>query len=250
MEMAEIEKLAELIEKSDNIVAFTGAGVSTESNIPDFRSSKGIYETIRKEYGEPPEVLLSHSFFEARPETFFDYLKKFLVFPQAQPNFAHIGLALLEKAGKVKGVVTQNIDGLHQKAGSGTVYELHGTLSKNYCVGCDKTYDFDFVLSAPGIPRCSCGGIVRPNVVLYEEPLDGNVINGAVRAISKADMLLVMGTSLVVYPAAGLISYFAGKNLVLINKTVTPYDSRAELAIKGAAGETLKEVCTLLGLIN
>lgn len=244
-----IKKLALIIENSRRIAAFTGAGVSTESNIPDFRSSRGVYETIEREYGRPAEVLLSHSFFEAHPDVFFDYLRRYLIFPDAQPNDAHSSLVTLEKLGKVSTVVTQNIDGLHTKAGSKNVCELHGSVYRNYCVNCGQKYPLQFVLSAAGIPRCEkCGGIVRPAVVLYEEPLDNTVAEKAIKEISRADTLLIMGTSLAVYPAAGFISYFKGSNIVIINKDATPYDRQAQLLIPAPAGKTMRAALGILGL--
>ncbi|CDZ24588.1 NAD-dependent protein deacetylase [[Clostridium] cellulosi] len=238
-----IERLASMISESKRIVAFTGAGVSTESNIPDFRSSKGVYESIQKEYKQPAERLLSHSYFEAHPEIFFDYLRRFLVFPDALPNDAHKSLAALERIGKLSCVVTQNIDGLHTKAGNKNVCELHGSLYRNYCIKCGEKYDLDFVLSAKDIPRCKkCGGIVRPDVVLYEELLDEDVMEKAANEIINADMLLIMGTSLAVYPAAGFIRYFRGENIVIINRDATPYDGSAKLLIKAKAGETMRAV--------
>ncbi|HEX2937687.1 MAG TPA: NAD-dependent protein deacylase [Ruminiclostridium sp.] len=244
-----ISALAALIKNSEKIVAFTGAGVSTESNIPDFRSSKGVYETIEKEYGQPAEVLLSHSFFKSRPDIFFDYLRRFLVFPDAQPNDAHKSLAALEKCGKLLAVVTQNIDGLHSKAGNKNVCELHGSLYRNYCTGCGEKYSLEFVLSEEGVPKCKkCGGIVRPDVVLYEEPLSAEVMEKAASEISRADMLLVMGTSLAVYPAAGFIRYFKGENSVIINRDITPYDTSAHLKINGKAGEIMRGALDAAGI--
>ncbi len=241
----EVEKLKKIIDESDNIVFFGGAGVSTESNIPDFRSENGIYNAVNQ-YGYPPETMLSHSFFVSKPDIFFEYLKKTLIYPDAKPNNAHIGLAKLEQMGKLKAVVTQNIDNLHQMAGSKNVYELHGTLYKNYCVKCGKKFDIDYVMESDGIPHCDkCGGIVRPDVVLYEEGLDGETIYSSVAAIEKADVLIVGGTSLNVYPAAGLIDYYKGNKLVLINKSTTPYDGRADLIIRESIGEVFKEVLGL-----
>ncbi|GFI61271.1 NAD-dependent protein deacetylase [Clostridiales bacterium] len=241
----EIEQLKKLIDESDNIVFFGGAGVSTESNIPDFRSENGIYNAVNQ-YGYPPETMLSHSFFETHTEIFFEYLKKTLIYPNAKPNNAHIGLAKLEQMGKLKAVITQNIDNLHQMAGSKKVYELHGTLYKNYCIKCHKNFDIEYVMKSNGVPNCdSCGGMVRPDVVLYEEGLDGGTIYAAVGAIESADVLIVGGTSLNVYPAAGLIDYYKGKKLVLINKSVTPYDGRANLIIRESIGEVFKEVIGL-----
>ena len=248
--MTDLEKLTEMVGRSHRIVAFTGAGVSTESNIPDFRSSKGVYETIRRVYGRPPEVLLSHSFFEAHPDIFYDYLRKYLVYEKAEPNDAHKALQKLEEMGRLQAVVTQNIDGLHTRAGSENVLELHGSLARNRCVRCGRTYDLAYVLAVPegGVPRCeACGGLVRPDIVLYEEPLDGKVLERAVGAIRTADLLLVMGTSLVVYPAAGLIRYFTGDDLVLINRSETPYDGDAALVLHEAAGATMKRVMQALG---
>lgn len=236
------ERLKKVIDQSENIVFFGGAGVSTESNIPDFRSESGLYQAQQK-YGYSPETMLSHSFYKNHTKMFFQYYKENLIYPDAQPNQAHLALAKLEEQGKLKAVVTQNIDGLHQKAGSKKVYELHGSVLRNYCEKCGKFYDVDYIMDEShcreGIPHCSCGGVVKPDVVLYEEMLDGNCINGAVEAISKADTLIIGGTSLVVYPAAGLINYFSGKNLVLINKSQTPYDGRANLVIYDSIGKVM-----------
>ena len=241
----EVLELKKLIDESDSIVFFGGAGVSTESNIPDFRRENGIYNAVNQ-YGYPPETMLSHSFFISHPDIFFDYLRKNLIYPDAKPNNAHIGLAKLEEMGKLKAVITQNIDNLHQMAGSKNVYELHGTLYKNYCTKCGKNFDVDYVMNSSGIPRCDkCGGIVRPDVVLYEEGLDGTTIYKSVDAIEKADVLIVGGTSLNVYPAAGLIDYYRGNKLVLINKSVTSYDRRANLIIRENIGEVFKEVLGL-----
>lgn len=239
------EKLKKIIDGSSNIVFFGGAGVSTESNIPDFRSETGLYNA-QQEYGMSPERIISHSFFMNDMETFFDYYKKNMVYPQAKPNKAHIALAKLEQEGKLKAVVTQNIDGLHQAAGSKNVYELHGSVLRNNCMDCGASYDLDYVLDPANcdgqIPKCSkCGGVIKPDVVLYEEGLDDSVISGAVDAISRADVLIVGGTSLVVYPAAGLVNYFHGSSLVLINKSSTQYDSRADLVINDSIGEVLGE---------
>ncbi len=236
------ERLKKVIDQSENIVFFGGAGVSTESNIPDFRSESGLYQAQQK-YGYSPETMLSHSFYKNHTKMFFQYYKENLIYPDAQPNQAHLALAKLEEQGKLKAVVTQNIDGLHQKAGSKKVYELHGSVLRNYCEKCGKFYDVDYIMDEShcreGIPHCSCGGVVKPDVVLYEEMLDDNCINGAVEAISKADTLIIGGTSLVVYPAAGLINYFSGKNLVLINKSQTPYDGRANLVIYDSIGKVM-----------
>ena len=241
----EVSELKKIVEDSDNIVFFGGAGVSTESNIPDFRSENGIYNAVNQ-YGYPPETMLSHSFFVSHPDIFFEYLKKTLIYPDAKPNNAHIGLAKLEQMGKLRAVITQNIDNLHQMAGSKNVLELHGTLYKNYCVKCHKHFDIDYVLNSTGIPHCDkCGGIVRPDVVLYEEGLDGGTLYAAVEAIEKADVLIVGGTSLNVYPAAGLIDYYKGKKLVLINKSTTPYDRKANIIIRESIGEVFKKILDL-----
>ena len=239
--MTKISQLQEIIDNSHNIVFFGGAGVSTESGIPDFRSESGIFKSLEK-YGATPERLVSHSYYVDHTEEFYNYYKENLVFNDANPNPAHLKLAELEKAGKLKAVITQNIDGLHQKAGSEKVLELHGSIHRNYCQICNKEYDLDYILESDGIPRCECGGIIKPDVVLYEEPLDNFVLNSAVHYISDADTLIIGGTSLVVYPAAGLINYFNGSKLVLINKSETPYDNLASLVINEAIGETLEQI--------
>lgn len=231
-----IAELKDMIENSQNIVFFGGAGVSTESGIKDFRSADGIYMI---EYKYPPESVLSHSFYERHTEEFFDFYRKYLCFPDAEPNTAHIKFAELEMQGKLKAVITQNVDGLHQLAGSKRVYELHGSALRNYCTKCGKFFDFDYVYKSQGIPKCPCGGTVKPDVVLYEESLDDDVISGAINAISKADMLIVAGTSLTVYPAAGFIRYFKGDKLVLINKDSTAMDEKFGLVIHGKVGEIL-----------
>lgn len=241
----DIKKLKEIIENSKKIVFFGGAGVSTESNIPDFRSEEGLYNA-QQQYGMSPEYMLSHSYFIDNPEGFYDYYKHNLVYEDAKPNKAHYALAKLEQDGKLIAVVTQNVDGLHQKAGSKTVYELHGSAARNYCMDCRKAFDMDYIMDPANcdgyVPKCDkCGGIVKPDVVLYEEALDESQIMGAVNAISQADTLIVGGTSLVVYPAAGLIRYFNGKNLVLINKSSTQYDSIANLVISDSIGNVLGE---------
>ena len=236
-----IKKLSEIIKNSNNIVFFGGAGVSTESGIPDFRSANGLWSEKLK-INLTPEQLVSHTMFIKYPEEFFKFYKEKLIYPNAKPNAAHIALAKLEKMGKLKAIVTQNIDGLHQLAGSKNVYELHGSVLRNYCMNCHAFYDEKFILESKGIPTCTkCGGIVKPDVVLYEEGLDNDIINGAVRAISQADTLIIGGTSLVVYPAAGLIDYFRGKNLILINKSSTSADSKATLIINDAIGKVLGE---------
>ncbi len=232
----EIEKLQEIIDDSHRIVFFGGAGVSTESGIPDFRSADGIYH---QKYKYSPEQVVSHSFFVRYPEAFYEFYKDKMMMLDARPNPAHLKLAELEKAGKLSAVVTQNIDGLHQAAGSKTVYELHGSIHRNYCMECGKFYDAAYVKNSEGVPRCECGGIIKPDVVLYEEGLDQATIEGAVRAISKADTLIIGGTSLVVYPAAGFIDYFHGKHLVVINKSETGRAVKAELAISAPIGEVM-----------
>lgn len=239
--MNKIQQLQEIIDKSNDIVFFGGAGVSTESGIPDFRSESGIFKSLEK-YGDTPENLISHTYFSSHTEEFFEYYKDTLVFSDAEPNPAHLKLAELEKKGKLNAVITQNIDGLHQKAGSSTVLELHGSIHRNYCQICNKEYSLDFILESEGIPRCDCGGVVKPDVVLYEEPLDNNVLSYSIDFIQNADTLIIGGTSLVVYPAAGLINYFHGHNLVLINKSETAYDNFANLVINEPIGETLDKI--------
>lgn len=243
---SEIEKLTQILKESNNIVFFGGAGVSTESNIPDFRSSNGLWNEKLK-INFTPEQLVSHTFFMKYPEEFFKFYKDKLIYPEAKPNAAHIALAKLEEMGKLKAVVTQNIDGLHQAAGSKNVFELHGSVLRNYCMKCGAFYDEKFILQSEGVPTCpKCGGKVKPDVVLYEEGLDNTVITGAVNAIAQADTLIIGGTSLVVYPAAGLIDYFRGKNLVLINKSSTSADNRADLVIHDAIGKVLGEAISNL----
>lgn len=236
------ENLKSAINSSNNIVFFGGAGVSTESNIPDFRSEAGLYKT-KNNFSYPPEVMLSHSFFISHTEDFFDFYKAKMVYKEAKPNDAHYSLAELEKKGKLKAVITQNIDGLHQMAGSKNVFELHGSIHRNHCTRCRKSFNLDYVLNSSDIPKCdSCGGIVKPDVVLYEEGLDMDVVNKSVQYIKNADILIVGGTSLVVYPAAGLIDYFNGSHLVLINKSSTQYDNRADIVIHDSIGKVLKSV--------
>lgn len=237
----EIEKLTQILKESNNIVFFGGAGCSCESGIPDFRSSNGLWNEKLK-INFTPEQLVSHTFFIRYPEEFFRFYKDKLIYPEAKPNAAHIALAKLEKMGKLKAIVTQNIDGLHQAAGSKNVFELHGSILRNYCMDCNSFYDEKFILESDGIPTCpKCGGKVKPDVVLYEEGLDEDTIQGAIKAISKADTLIIGGTSLIVYPAAGLINYFRGKNLILINKSSTSADSKADLVIHDAIGKVLGE---------
>lgn len=232
-------RVKEIIDRSRSVVFFGGAGVSTESNIPDFRSESGLYKAMN-EYGYSPEHMLSHTFFMRHTEMFFDYYKKNLIYPDAEPNKAHRALAELEQAGKLTGIVTQNIDGLHQKAGSKTVLELHGSIHRNYCQRCAKFYDAEYLLAnTEDIPHCTCGGIIKPDVVLYEEGLDQKTIQDSIYHISNADALIIGGTSLSVYPAAGLIDYFRGKYLVVINKSPTPRDEQADLLIAESIGKVL-----------
>ncbi|MBR4435291.1 MAG: NAD-dependent protein deacylase [Clostridia bacterium] len=237
---AKIESLKHMLNDSGRIVFLGGAGVSCESGIPDFRSDNGIFKAI-SEYGYPPEELLSHTFFVEKPDIFFKYYRSLLLAPNARPNDAHIALAKLEQSGKLTAVITQNIDGLHQMAGSKRVFELHGSVHRNHCMKCRRTFDSDYVSKSQCIPYCPCGGIIKPDVVLYEEPLDEGCLTGAITHIMRADMLIVGGTSLQVYPAAGLINYYRGDRLVLINKSKTPYDSHANLVINDSIGEVLRE---------
>lgn len=240
------ERLKKIIDESKKIVFFGGAGVSTESNIPDFRSESGLYNAMNK-YGRSPEEMLSHSFYVRETELFYDYYKNNLIYLDAEPNKAHLALARLEQEGKLTSVVTQNIDGLHQKAGSKRVHELHGSVLRNYCTKCHTFYDVDYIMDPENcggknglVPVCKkCGGIVKPDVVLYEESLNSDVIEKAINDIAEADCLIIGGTSLVVYPAAGFINYFRGKNMVLINKTETSYDSKANLVIYDSIGKVL-----------
>ena len=235
----ETEKLQEIIDDSSRIVFFGGAGVSTESGIPDFRSADGIYH---QKYKYSPEQVVSHSFFMQYPEAFYEFYKEKMMITDAKPNPAHYKLAELEQAGRLAAVVTQNIDGLHQAAGSRTVYELHGSIHRNYCMKCGRFYDADYVKHSSGIPRCECGGMIKPDVVLYEEGLDSKTIRGAVEAIAAADTLIIGGTSLVVYPAAGFIDYFSGRHLVVINKSETTKTVQAELSIAAPIGEIFSKI--------
>lgn len=235
----EIEKLQEIIDDSENIVFFGGAGVSTESNIPDFRSADGLYQ---QKYKYSPEQIVSHTFFKRNTEGFYEFYKEKMMFLDANPNAAHKKLAELEQAGKLKAIITQNIDGLHQAAGSKNVYEIHGSIHRNYCQKCGKFYDAEYVKNSKGVPHCECGGVIKPDVVLYEESLDENMIDKSIRAISQADTLIIGGTSLVVYPAAGFVDYFRGKHLVVINKSETAKSVRAELAIAAPIGEVLSQI--------
>lgn len=231
-----LERLQNIVRESGNIVFFGGAGVSTESGIPDFRSEDGLY---RQSYAYPPETILSHTFFMRNMEEFFRFYREKMLFLNAEPNAAHIAAAKLEQQGKLRAVVTQNIDGLHQAAGSKTVYELHGSVHRNFCMECGRFYPVEAVVNSTGIPRCDCGGVIKPDVVLYEESLDSDTLEKSVDAIQNAEVLIVGGTSLSVYPAAGLIRYFRGNQLVLINKTPTPYDREADLVISGSIGEVM-----------
>ncbi len=239
----EFTKLSEWINSSSRTVFLGGAGVSTESGIPDFRSENGIFKALEK-YGRSPETLLSHTYFELRPDIFYRYYRENLLVTDAEPNPAHYGLAKLEERGKLSAVITQNIDGLHQKAGSRHVLELHGSIWRNYCVKCKKAYGIDAIRNSSEVPRCECGGMIRPDVVLYEEPLPWDVFEEAEREVREASLLIVGGTSLSVYPAAGLLEYFRGDHLVLINRSVTAYDSMADLVIREPIGEVFsKSVC-------
>ena len=234
-----IQKLKEWVDGCNNIVFFGGAGVSTESGIPDFRSKDGLYN---QKYKYPPELILSHSFFMARTHEFYEFYRAKMNSLKFEPNITHIKLCDMEKEGKLKAIVTQNIDGLHQKAGSKIVYELHGSVLRNYCMRCNKPFDANFVFGQSDVPRCECGGIVKPDVVLYEEGLDDETVAGAIRAILEADMLIVGGTSLTVYPASGLINYYRGDKLVLINKAETSFDMRANLVINDSLGNVFSQL--------
>lgn len=234
-----IEKLSEIIRNSDNIVFFGGAGVSTESGIPDFRSVDGLYN---QKYDYPPETILSHTFYRSNTGEFYKFYRDKMLCLDAKPNAAHIKLAQWEKEGKLKAVITQNIDGLHQAAGSKEVLELHGSVMRNYCESCGKSYDAEYMLNSTGVPKCSCGGGIKPDVVLYEEGLDQETLQKSVRYISEADVLIIGGTSLAVYPAAGLIDYYRGNKLVLINKTPTPRDAAADLVVQGSIGEIFSKL--------
>ncbi len=237
--MTEIETLKKWIEESDNIVFFGGAGVSTESGIPDFRSTDGLYH---QKYDYPPETILSHTFFRKKTEEFYKFYRDKMLYLDAEPNAAHKKLAQWEKEGKLKAVITQNIDGLHQKAGSKNVLELHGSVLRNYCEGCGKFYGVEAVKNSEGVPKCDCGGIIKPDVVLYEEGLDNKTLTAAVHFIREADILIIGGTSLAVYPAAGLIDYYQGNKLVLVNKTPTPKDGMADLIVQGSIGEIFSQL--------
>ena len=237
----QMQQLSQMIGRARRMAFLGGAGLSTESGIPDFRSSNGVYEAL-KAYGRPPEELLSHGFFVRHPDVFFDYYRKYLIRPEAKPNPAHYALARLEQQGKLTAVITQNIDELHQRAGSRNVLELHGSVYRNHCMECGKSWPVEAVLEADDVPRCTCGGIIKPDVVLYGEGLDPATLTAAVEAIAAADMLLIGGTQLSVYPAAGLVDYFHGKDLAVINLSATPRDAQAALTIRRPIGEVLAEV--------
>lgn len=237
--MKDLKTLKQWVAESKNIVFFGGAGVSTESGIPDFRSVDGLYS---QKFDYPPEVIISHSFYERRPEYFFNFYREKMLPLSFEPNITHKVLARWEEEGRLSAVVTQNIDGLHQKAGSKQVYELHGSVLRNYCTRCGKFHSAEFVKDAPGVPRCACGGIVKPDVVLYEESLDERTIEGSIHAIANADLLIVAGTSLTAYPAAGLIRYYRGHRMVLINRDATPYDSAADLVFHNSLGEIFSKL--------
>lgn len=237
--MDKIEMLNEIVSKSERIVFFGGAGVSTESGIPDFRSVDGLYN---QQWKYPPETILSHTFFIRKPEEFYRFYRAKMICTDAKPNAAHLKLAELEEKGKLTAVVTQNIDGLHQAAGSKKVFELHGSVLRNYCEKCRKFHDVNYIINSEGVPHCECGGIVKPDVVLYEEGLDDDTVNGSVRAISQADTLIIGGTSLNVYPAAGLIRYFKGNSLVIINMSPTQMDSNADLLICDRIGNVFSQI--------
>lgn len=237
--MNTVEQVKQIIKETKNLVFFGGAGVSTESGIPDFRSVDGLYH---QQYDYPPETILSHSFYTRKTEEFYRFYKDKMIYPRAKPNAAHEKLALWEKEGKCKAVITQNIDGLHQMAGSKNVLELHGSVLRNYCEDCGKFYSVEYILEAEGIPRCSCGGRVKPDVVLYEEGLNQQILQKSIEAISNAEVLIVGGTSLAVYPAAGLLDYYSGNKLILVNKTPTPKDNIANLVISGSIGEIFSEL--------
>ena len=240
MDVKKIDELRKIVYESDNIVFFGGAGVSTESGIPDFRSVDGLYNQT---YKYPPETIISHSFYRSNPEEFYRFYKDKMIFADAKPNKAHMKLAELEQQGKLKAVITQNIDGLHQMAGSKNVIELHGSVHRNYCEKCHKFYDLEYIVKSEGVPRCQeCGGIVKPDVVLYEEALDDENMSRALDYISQADTLIIGGTSLVVYPAAGLIRYFRGRKLVVINMSPTQSDRNADLLIADKIGDVLGSI--------
>ena len=232
-----IEEFKQLLNESNNIVFFGGAGVSTESGIPDFRSKDGLYN---QKYKYPPEEILSHTFFINNTDEFFEFYKAKMNSLKYEPNITHIKLVELENKGKLNAIITQNIDGLHQKAGSKNVYELHGSVLRNYCINCNKFYSAEYVFNCKGVPKCQCGGIIKPDVVLYQEGLDDDIITNSIHAIQNSDMLIIAGTSLSVFPASGLVNYFRGENIVLINKSTTSMDSRADLVINESLGDVFK----------
>lgn len=246
--MDNLQKAIQMIKESNNIVAFTGAGVSTESNIPDFRSSGGLFSDLGKKYSYPPEFILSRTFFDQHPDLFYDFYRSKMIYRDALPNDSHLALAKLEEMGKVKAVITQNIDGLHQMAGSKNVLELHGGVNRNFCMNCGKEFSLDYIMAkGEGVPSCDdCGGLVKPDVVLYEEPLNQQIMHKAIEYIAAADVLIVMGTSLVVYPAAGIVDYYRGNKLILINKTETPYDSKANVVLHEKAGTIMRQMISSL----
>ena len=239
MDNEKIEKLQQMIDESNHIVFFGGAGVSTESHIPDFRSTDGLYHQT---YKYPPEVMVSHTFYTQHTEEFYDFYKNKMIFLDAKPNKAHLKLAEMEQAGKLSAIVTQNIDGLHQAAGSKHVMELHGSVHRNYCMKCHRFFDASYMLHSAGVPKCECGGVIKPDVVLYEEGLDNEVVSDAIRTIAEAEVMIVGGTSLAVYPAAGLLDYFRGRALVLINKGATPQDRNADLLIQKPIGQIFSQI--------
>ena len=242
---ASIEKIAEIIKESDNIVFFGGAGLSTESGIPDFRSVDGLYN---QQYKYPPETIISHSFFVENPEEFYRFYKDKCLAPmlKAEPNAAHLALSELEKMGKLKAIVTQNIDDLHHRAGSKTIYELHGTSFRNHCINCGKEYTIEDILKSDGVPHCTCGGIIRPDIVLYEEQLDQNIIRKSIEAISKADVLIIAGTTLIVQPAASFINYYSGNKLVLINLSEVPNESSIDYVLHDKVGKVFSKIMEML----
>lgn len=235
----DIDRFLEMIDKSNNIVFLGGAGVSTESGVPDFRSTDGLYNT---KYKFPPETILSHTFFENNIEEFYEFYRDKMIYENVKPNITHLKLAELERAGKLRAVITQNIDGLHQLAGSKEVLELHGSVLRNYCMKCHRFYDEKIIVNSKGVPTCECGGIIKPDVVLYEEGLDSNILSKSINYISNADMLIIGGTSLNVYPAAGLMDYYMGNKLVLINRDATPRDNRADLVLRANLGDIFSQI--------
>ncbi len=245
-----IDDAAEILRSSSRIVAFTGAGVSTESGIPDFRSARGIFQDLKKKFEVPPEVVLSYSYFIENPGSFYAYYRKYLVHRDARPNDCHNALAALEKAGRLKTVITQNVDNLHQLAGNNRVIELHGNVGRSYCIQCRKQFDLDYILDrSVEVPRCEeCGGLVKPDVIMYGERLDERIIEAAIDALRSAEVLIIIGTSLVVHPAAGMIRHFMGSGFIIINKSPTPYDEAADIVIPESAGTAMKRIVTLLGI--